>query len=94
MELDAFRKKNLVRILKNHSLRTQTYFRSSRKKAQDLEFSGTYGSAPRGYSTRGNGFQRPYFLCGKYRKINKAFCLEATINILFDTEKTTRKKYA
>ena len=86
--------KNPEEWLKNHSLSTQTYFRSSRKKTQDLEFSGTYGSVPRGYSTRGNGFQRPYFSYGKYRKINETFCLEVTINILFDTEKTTRKKYA
>ena len=78
--------KNPEEWVKNHSLSTQTYFRSSRKKTQDLEFSGTYGSAPRGYSTRGNGFQRRYFSCGKYRKINKAFCLMDTINILFDTK--------
>ena len=85
---------SLIRRLRACGHRRQTTGDTSVDvSVQHILFSGTYGSASRGLSTLGNGFQRPYFACIDYSKINKALCLIVTINVLYDTKNTTRKKW-
>ena len=58
MELDAFRKKNLVRILKNHSLRTQTYLSGRHARRLKTLNSAAHTGVPLGATVpEGMGFK-------------------------------------